>query len=89
MSDFNLRIHVPKPTNTPSHAEREILNMIVKGWNNPRIAKERGTSHRTIKNQIHHLMLKLDIHTRVELALWWREHEHDEQQNETAKGTAA
>ncbi len=56
------------PSNV-SNAEREIATLLRAGLSNKEIAKARGTSARTVANQISALMRKLGVSSRVEIAL--------------------
>lgn len=43
-----------------SAAERKVVELVCKGFDNDRIARERGVSPNTIKNQLHNIYEKLD-----------------------------
>ena len=51
---------------TPS--EREVATLILEGRDNPTIAALRGTSARTIANQVASIFAKLGVRSRAELA---------------------
>jgi len=48
-------------------AERAVLKGILQGGSNVEIAEARGTSPRTIANQVKSLFAKLGVHSRAEL----------------------
>jgi len=50
--------------------EREILGLIAKGMSNKLIAKELDISEGTVKVHVKHLLKKLELHSRVEAAVW-------------------
>jgi two-component system nitrate/nitrite response regulator NarL len=50
--------------------EREILELIAKGMSNKLIASELDISEGTVKVHVKHLLKKLDLHSRVEAAVW-------------------
>jgi DNA-binding NarL/FixJ family response regulator len=53
--------------NQLSRGERAIANLIVAGQSNAAIARSRGTSPRTIANQLHSIFDKLEVGSRAEL----------------------
>jgi DNA-binding NarL/FixJ family response regulator len=53
-----------------SRAEREVAAAIAIGCSNAAIARQRGTSIRTVENQIYGLFRKLGIGSRIELAAY-------------------
>jgi DNA-binding CsgD family transcriptional regulator len=53
-----------------SPAEREILAAVLEGATYAEIARVRGTSARTVSNQVAALFAKLGVRSRVELAAW-------------------
>ncbi len=56
---------IPRPTYTA--AEREVLAFVLDGATNAAIADARGTSLRTVANQIASLLRKSDASSRLEL----------------------
>ncbi|MHB8417534.1 MAG: response regulator transcription factor [Myxococcales bacterium] len=50
-------------------AEREVACLLCRGASNQAIAAQRGTSLRTVANQVSSLMRKLGVDSRVQLAL--------------------
>jgi len=48
--------------------ERQILNMIARGWSNREIAAELGVSRGNVKNQVSRLLAKLDVSDRTQAA---------------------
>jgi len=55
------------PTKRLSDAEREVLALVVEGKSNQEIAAARGTSERTVANQIASLLRKLGAPSRYAL----------------------
>lgn len=53
-----------------SRAEREVAAAIAAGYSNAAIAKQRGTSTRTVENQIYGIFRKLGVGSRIELAAY-------------------
>lgn len=54
--------------------EREIVDAILEGCSNRRIAERLGTSEQTVKNQLSALYLKLGVSSRLELAAYASKH---------------
>ncbi|WP_455231957.1 LuxR C-terminal-related transcriptional regulator [Geopseudomonas aromaticivorans] len=50
--------------------ERETLALIAEGLSNKLIARQLGISDGTVKVHVRHLLCKLDLHSRLELAAW-------------------
>ena len=50
--------------------EHEILGLIAKGMSNKLIARELDISEGTVKVHVKHLLKKLELHSRVEAAVW-------------------
>ena len=50
--------------------ERQTLALIAEGLNNKLIAREMGISDGTVKVHVRHLLCKLGLHSRLELAAW-------------------
>jgi len=50
--------------------ERPILELIAQGKNNKLIARELGISDGTVKVHVKHLLRKLNLHSRLEAAVW-------------------
>jgi two-component system nitrate/nitrite response regulator NarL len=50
--------------------EREILDLIARGYSNKLIARDLDVSVGTVKVHVKHLLKKLGLHTRVEAAVW-------------------
>ena len=59
---------------TLSRRERQVAELISRGATNAQIAAMLGTSVQTVKNQVHSIMMKLGLRTRLELALAVRSH---------------
>ena len=48
--------------------EREILRLVVTGLQNKDIAEELGLSVATVRNHVHHILEKLEVHSKLEAA---------------------
>jgi DNA-binding CsgD family transcriptional regulator len=55
---------------TLTEAERAVIQLALDGLSNARIAEERGTSTRTVRNQLVSAYGKLGVGSRSELAAW-------------------
>src|SRR3954470_11757456 len=52
--------------------ERQILELVAQGMSNKRIAIALSISHATAKNHVHHILGKLQLHNRTEVAAYLR-----------------
>jgi two-component system, NarL family, nitrate/nitrite response regulator NarL len=52
--------------------EREIMRLIASGLSNKAIAWRFGIATYTVKNHVHHILGKLTLHSRLEIALYTR-----------------
>jgi DNA-binding CsgD family transcriptional regulator len=50
-----------------SASECEVVGLVVKGFSNEQIARERGVRYRTVANQLASVYRKLGVSSRVEL----------------------
>jgi DNA-binding NarL/FixJ family response regulator len=50
-----------------TESERAVAEMAIRGWTNKEIAEERGTSDRTIANQVRAIFAKCGVASRSEL----------------------
>jgi DNA-binding NarL/FixJ family response regulator len=50
--------------------EREIANLIGEGLTNREIASRLYVSERTAQNHVHHILTKLDLTNRSQIAVW-------------------
>jgi two-component system, NarL family, response regulator LiaR len=50
--------------------EREVLELIGKGFSNKRIAQELGAAEKTVKNHVSHVLAKLGVADRTQAALY-------------------
>jgi two-component system nitrate/nitrite response regulator NarL len=57
--------------------ERRILELIAQGLSNKMIARELGISDSTVKVHVKHLLRKLNLHSRLEAAVWVMDKKHD------------
>ncbi len=62
----------PLGVETLTRGERDVLRWLLAGTSSAVIASERGTSARTVTNQIASIFHKLGVHSRGELAAMWR-----------------
>lgn len=53
-----------------SDAEQTTLVLVAKGYSDRECAEMQFRSHHTIKDRVRAILLKLDVHTRVEAAVW-------------------
>ncbi len=53
-----------------SPREMEVLRLIARGFGNKKIAEELFISERTVKTHVTHLLEKLDLHDRTQLAIY-------------------
>ena len=71
-SDELVVVSVPRPSpqeiDTLTEAEAEVAELALRGLSNREIADARGTSERTVANQLASVYRKLDVHSRAELA---------------------
>lgn len=54
--------------------EREIVRQVACGLSNAQIAELRGVKGATVRNQVHRLLEKLFLSSRLQLALWALRH---------------
>lgn len=66
----DLRNTVPQLT----ERERQILSLIMQGWDNARIAEAVGLAEQTIRNHASHLYAKLGVKSRTEAIVWAKDH---------------
>jgi DNA-binding CsgD family transcriptional regulator len=50
--------------------EREVTKLLVRGFSNRQIANTLHISVATVRTHLDHILAKLDLHTRVEVAVW-------------------
>jgi DNA-binding CsgD family transcriptional regulator len=58
---------LPRSPDPLTASERTVVELVLRGWSNSRIAAERGTSSRTIANQLGAAYRKLGVRSRREL----------------------
>jgi DNA-binding CsgD family transcriptional regulator len=63
-----ISIGVPRLPPSLSAAEREVVQALLAGCSNIEIARLRGTSSKTVGNQLHAIYRKLGVGSRSELA---------------------
>jgi DNA-binding NarL/FixJ family response regulator len=63
----------PELPDSLTRAQRELARAVMRGKSNPEIAAERGTSPRTVANQLQAVYDKLGVRSRLELVRALRE----------------
>lgn len=65
-------VNMPRPPDEAglTEQERRILDLIAQGMSNKQIAREIGISDGTVKVHVKHLLRKLNLHSRLEAAVW-------------------
>jgi DNA-binding NarL/FixJ family response regulator len=58
------------PTQTLTRREREVLQLVAQGLNSQDIATKLVLSERTTRTHISHLLMKFNMQSRIQLALW-------------------
>lgn len=69
---------------TLTEREREVLNHVARGCSNKVIAKALDISHNTVKLHVRHIMDKLNLHSRVEAAVFAFEYKNSPEGAESA-----
>ena len=59
-----------------SKRERDVAQFVAKGLSNREIAKRLYVSERTVDNHVHHILDKLGVNSRVQVATWLVRNEH-------------
>ena len=59
-----------------SKREREVAQLVAKGLSNREIATRLYVSERTVDNHVHHILDKLGVDSRVQVATWLVRNEH-------------
>lgn len=57
-----------------SERERELLDLLVQGWDNARLARELSLGEQTVRNYLSRLYSKIGVQTRSEAMVWARDH---------------
>ncbi len=53
--------------------EKDVLELLARGWDNQQIAADLGLSVQTVRNYVSRIYEKLDLHSRAEAVVWARE----------------
>lgn len=53
--------------------ERQILDLLMRGWDNARIARALNLAEQTVRNHLSRIYVKLDVRSRAEAIVWARE----------------
>ncbi|HLV88385.1 MAG TPA: helix-turn-helix transcriptional regulator [Candidatus Sulfotelmatobacter sp.] len=70
-----------EPNQSPVSAnerERQMIKLVAQGLNNRQMATVMGTSEHVIKNDLKSIYDRLGVWNRLELALWYEGHQHQE-----------
>lgn len=63
----------PRPGDSLSGRERQVLNLLAKGHTNRQIGRSLGISERTVKVHVGHLFRRIGVADRTSAALWARD----------------
>jgi DNA-binding CsgD family transcriptional regulator len=64
-------LHVTRPANPLSAREQEVAALVARGLSNRQIAEQLFLSERTAQNHVQHILTKLDLSNRAQIATWW------------------
>lgn len=53
--------------------ERQILDLLVEGWDNARIASTLNLAEQTVRNHLSRIYIKIDVRSRTEAIVWAKE----------------
>jgi DNA-binding NarL/FixJ family response regulator len=67
--DWLIKRYLKRRVGKLSHREAQVLGCIMQGKSNKEIAYKLNVSYQTVKNHVSHIYLKLDVHSRTQLAL--------------------
>jgi DNA-binding NarL/FixJ family response regulator len=68
--DDLLRLWLRRPANALSPREWEVAVLIARGWSSRQIAAELVLSDRTVETHVNHILVKLALHSRSQIAAW-------------------
>jgi non-specific serine/threonine protein kinase len=68
--DPDLQTAPARPTDPLSHREREVSALVARGLTNRRIGTELSISEKTVASHVAHIMTKLDMRSRAQIAVW-------------------
>lgn len=61
------------PEQLLTERERQILDLLEKGWDNARIANQLNLAEQTVRNHLSRMYAKLDVRSRAEAIVWIKE----------------
>ena len=65
-------------TRVPSEREQQLIALVAQGLKNREVAAHIGTTEHVVKNYLRVIYDKLGLWNRVELALWYEAHRHED-----------
>ena len=57
-----------------SERELEVAVLVTRGFSNPQIAEELVITRKTVESHVHHVLTKLGLSNRVQIATWGLRH---------------
>jgi non-specific serine/threonine protein kinase len=66
--------HLGGPSRSLTAREREVAALVASGWSNRAIAAQLVISERTVETHVTHILSRLDLSSRTQLAVWAHDH---------------